>query len=62
MCVDDHSRLTYIELLADEKDATSNCFLLRTVGWFERYSVTITLVMTANGRWLRALPFPDHLP
>jgi hypothetical protein len=49
--VDNHSRLAYIELLADKKDATSNyfLFLLRAAGWFERYGVTINLVMTDNG-------------
>ena len=32
MCVDDHSRLAYTELLGDEKAATATCFLIRAKG------------------------------
>lgn len=49
VCVDDHSRLAYTELLADEKATTSTCFLIRAAGWFERHGVRINRVMTDNG-------------
>jgi hypothetical protein len=48
-----HSHLAYTELLADEKDATYNCFLIRAVGWLERHGVTINLVITDNGSGYR---------
>jgi transposase InsO family protein len=47
--VDDHSRLGYTKLLADERATTFNCFLIQAAGWFGRYGVTIPLVMADNG-------------
>ena len=49
VCVDDHSRLAYTELLPDEKATTATCFLIRAAGWFARHGVKIRRVMTDNG-------------
>ena len=49
VCVDDHSRLAYTELLPDEKASTATCFLIRAANWFDRHGVTIRRVMTDNG-------------
>jgi transposase InsO family protein len=49
VCVDDHSRLAYSELLPDEKAATATCFLLRAAAWLRRHGVTVRRVMTDNG-------------
>jgi len=49
VCVDDTSRLAYVEVLPDETAATSIGFLERAVAWFEARGVTIERVMTDNG-------------
>jgi transposase InsO family protein len=48
--VDDHSRLVYGELLADEKADTVTAFVQRALGWFEARHVTTRRVMT-DGAW-----------
>jgi transposase InsO family protein len=49
VCVDDHSRLAYTELLPDEKATTSTCFLIRAAGWLKKHGVKVNRVMTDNG-------------
>ncbi len=54
VCVDDHSRLAYSELLPDEKATTSSCFMIRAVGWFKRHGVRVDKVLTDNGSAYRS--------
>lgn len=54
VCVDDHSRLAYTELLPDEKATTSTCFLIRAADWLARHGVKINRVMTDNGSGYRS--------
>jgi transposase InsO family protein len=49
VCVDDTSRLAYVEVLPDEKAVTAVGFLARAVAWFAEHGVTIERVMTDNG-------------
>ena len=49
VCVDDHNRFAYTELLADEKATTATCFLIHAAAWFKRHGVTVRRVMTDNG-------------
>lgn len=49
VCVDDHSRLAYTELLPDEKAITATGFLIRAADWLIRHGVKIRRVMTDNG-------------
>lgn len=53
--VDDHSRLAYSEVLADEKGATCAGFLERAIGYFAAHGITrIERLMTDNAwayRW-----------
>jgi transposase InsO family protein len=49
VAVDDHSRLAYAEVLADEKGDTAVEFLRRAKDWFARHGVTLERVMTDNG-------------
>ncbi len=49
VCVDDTTRLAYVEILPDEKAQTSIGFLQRAVAWFAERGVTIERVMTDNG-------------
>jgi len=44
--VDDHSRLVYGELLADEKAATVTAFTERAVVWFAGHGITVRRLMT----------------
>lgn len=47
--VDDHSRLAYSEILADEKGATCGAFILRAAAYFAVHGITrIERVMTDN--------------
>ena len=46
--VDDHSRLAYSELLADEKGPTCGAFIARAIAFFAAHNVTVTEVMTDN--------------
>jgi transposase InsO family protein len=52
--VDDHSRLAYAEVLADERGRTAVDFLRRASAWFGERGVKIKRVMSDNGacyRW-----------
>ena len=49
VCVDDFTRLAYVEVLADEKGATAAAFLRRAAAWFASRGVKIERVMTDNG-------------
>ena len=49
VCIDDHSRLAYQEVLQDETGITVTAFLQRAVRWFKGLGVTVEGVMTDNG-------------
>jgi transposase InsO family protein len=49
VCVDDHSRLAYVEVLGSEDAATAIGFLRRALDWFRERGVTVERVMTDNG-------------
>src|SRR5688572_79824 len=49
VCVDDHTRLAYVEVLPDERAETASSFLRRAVRWFHRQGVRIQRVLTDNG-------------
>ena len=55
VCVDDTTRLAYVEVLANETAAVSIGFLERAVAWFAERGVTIERVMTDNGA-----PYKSH--
>ena len=44
--VDDHSRLVYGELLADERARTTTAFFERALAWFANHGITARRVMT----------------
>jgi len=44
--VDDHSRLAYVELQADERAATVTGFLERALAFFDRHGITASRLMT----------------
>jgi transposase InsO family protein len=49
VCVDDATRLAYVEVLADECGQSAAGFLRRAVGWFALRDVRVERVMTDNG-------------
>jgi transposase InsO family protein len=59
--LDDHSRLTYSELLPDELGTTAAQFWLRARIWFARCGITIERVLTDNGSCYRSRVFAAAL-
>ena len=49
VCVDDATRLAYVEVLDDEKAATAVGFLRRAIRFFGRHGVSVERVLTDNG-------------
>ena len=54
VCVDDATRLAYVEVLADEKGETAAGFLRRAVEWFASMGITVERVMSDNGSCYRS--------
>jgi transposase InsO family protein len=54
VCVDDATRLAYVEVLADEKGATAAGFLRRAVRWFKGMGITVERVLSDNGACYRS--------
>jgi transposase InsO family protein len=49
VCVDDATRLAYVEVLSDEQGATAAGFLQRAVRFYAGYGITVQRVMSDNG-------------
>jgi transposase InsO family protein len=54
VCVDDATRLAFVEVLADERGETAAGFLRRAVAWFASMDVTVERVMSDNGSCYRS--------
>lgn len=54
VCVDDATRLAYVEVLADERATTAIAFLRRAVRFYRRHGVAVERVMTDNGSAYRS--------
>jgi transposase InsO family protein len=54
VCVDDATRLAYVEVLPDEKGTTAAGFLRRAVDWFKGMGVTVERVLSDNGSCYRS--------
>src|SRR5260221_650724 len=54
VAIDDASRVTYAEVLRDERGTTSCGFLRRAVAYFARLGVRVERVMTDNGSAYRS--------
>jgi transposase InsO family protein len=55
VCVDDATRLAYVEVLPDERAGTCVAFLRRAVAHFEALGIRAQRVMTDNGNGYRSL-------
>lgn len=60
VAVDDASRLSYVEVLADERSEAACTFLTNAVSWFAKQDVRVERVMTDNGSAFRSRAFRDH--
>jgi transposase InsO family protein len=54
VCVDDATRLAYVEVLVDEKATTAVGFLRRAKAFYASHGVTVERVMTDNGSAYRS--------
>ena len=54
VCVDDATRLAYVEVLTDEKATTAAGFLRRAVAFYRRHGITAERVMSDNGSCYRS--------
>ena len=54
VCVDDATRLAYVEVLSDAKGLTAVGFLRRAIAFYRRHGITVERVMTDNGTAYRS--------
>ena len=54
VCVDDATRLAYVEVLDDEKGRTAASFLRRAVAFYAAHGITVERVMSDNGACYRS--------
>jgi len=57
--IDDHSRVAYVEICADEKAETAVGVLERAVTWFADRGVTVERVLSDNGSCYRSFAWRD---
>src|SRR3954471_7301955 len=55
VCVDDATRLAYVEVLADEQGVTAAGFLRRAVAFYAAHGITVQSVMSDNGACYRSM-------
>ncbi len=55
VCVDEATRLAYVEVLPDERGESAAAFLRRAVAWFAERGVKVERVMTDNGSAYRSV-------
>lgn len=49
VCIDDATRVAYVEVLPDEKGETTAAFLRRAVAWYRSMGIRVRRVLTDNG-------------
>jgi transposase InsO family protein len=54
VCVDDATRLAYVEVLSDERGTTAAGFLRRATAWFASMGITVERVLSDNGACYRS--------
>jgi transposase InsO family protein len=57
VAIDDHSRVAYVEVLANQRGPTAAAFCTRAVQWFAHRGVVIRRILTDNGGGYRSKPF-----
>lgn len=59
VAIDDHSRIAYAEVLADESPRSCAQFLRRALAWFARQGIAVKRLLTDNGNGYRSHHFRD---
>jgi transposase InsO family protein len=57
VCIDDHSRVAFSQIMPDEKKQSATAFLKAAVAYYQSLGVTIQRVMTDNGSCYRSKDF-----
>jgi transposase InsO family protein len=57
VCIDDCTRLAYVEVLPDERKESAAAFLRRAAAWYRRKGVHVEQVLTDNGSCYRSKLF-----
>jgi transposase InsO family protein len=55
VCIDDATRLAYVEVLSDERGTTAAGFLRRAVAFYAAHGITVQRVMSDNGACYRSV-------
>ncbi|MBE9556593.1 MAG: IS481 family transposase [Proteobacteria bacterium] len=59
VCIDDHSRLGFADIMPNEKKESAVAFLEAAVAWCRRFAITVERVMTDNGPCYTSHAFRD---
>ena len=57
VAIDDATRLAYAEVLPEEKQATTDGFLIRAVAWYSRQGIECRQLLSDNGSAYRSKPW-----
>ena len=57
VCIDDHSRLAFTQILPDERKTSAVAFLKAAVAYYEGFGITVERVMTDNGACYKSTDF-----
>ena len=59
VCIDDNSRVSFSQILPDEKAASATAFLKAALAYYKSLGVTVRRVMTDNGACYKSHAFRD---
>ena len=59
VCIDDHSRLAFSQILPDEKKDSAVAFLKAAVAYYQRLGITVERVMTDNRSCYKSKDFAE---
>lgn len=59
VCIDDHSRIAFADILPDEKKESAVACLLAAVSFYKGFGITVERIMTDNGGCYKSHAFRD---
>ena len=59
VAIDDCSRLSYVEILPDERQSSAAAFLERAVAWYARHGISVQRLLTDNGNCYQSKLFAE---
>ena len=59
VCIDDHSRVAFSQIMPDEKKESAIAFLKAALAYYKSLGVSVSRVMTDNGSCYKAFAFRD---